>query len=120
MDLHSLLGFSDDPQISMMRSFFAVPKSELAATENEDSIEDLNPDRIGDEGDADTDWGQFAEAVRYSSDEDDENLDDGPLSLDDSENGETSNPSSSSGVAPPRKGRNSMSHTKFNANGNQM
>ena len=74
---------------------FAVPKSELAATENEDSIEDLNLDRIGDEDDADTDWGQFVEAVRYSSDEDNKNIDDGPQSLDDSENGKMSDPFSS-------------------------
>ena len=64
--------------------------------ENEDSMEDLNLDRIGDEDDVDTDWGQFVEAVRYSSDKEDKNLDD-------SENGESSNPSSSSGVAPPCK-----------------
>ena len=62
----SLARFSDYPQISMMRSFF--PKSKLAATENEDSTEDLNLDRIGDEDDANTYWEQFVEAVRYSSD----------------------------------------------------
>ena len=86
---------------------------------NEDPTGDLNPDRIGSGDDVDTDWGQFAEAVRYLSDEDDEYLDDGLLSLaDDSGNGH--DPSSLSGVAPSHKGRNLMSHTKFNANRYQM
>ena len=67
---------SDDPQISMMRSFFAPPKSTPPAV---DLDTNNNPDELANISGLDMDWtwGEFAEAVTYWSDEED--LDDEPL-----------------------------------------
>ena len=89
---------SDDPQISMMWSFFAPPKSTPPAV---DSDTNNNPDELTNISGLDMDWtwGEFAEAVTYWSDEED--LDDEPLLPMANLNEIDSSPSSS--AAPPRK-----------------
>ena len=86
--------FSDDLQISMMWSFFAPPKSTPLAV---DLDTNNNPDELTNIGtDMDWAWGEFAEAVRYSSDEEDLNGDLLP-----SANLNESDPGPSFSVAPP-------------------
>ena len=89
---------SDDPQISMMRSFFAPPKSTPPAV---DSDTNNNPDELANISGLDMDWtwGEFAEAVTYWSNEED--LDDEPLLPSANLNEIDSGPSSS--AAPPCK-----------------
>lgn len=87
----------------MMRSFFAAPEPNLVAEINGDPTEssiDLESDETVNGNDLRAEWGQFAEAVRYLSDED-EDLDD--LLSSDNENQLDSHSSSSSDVALPRK-----------------
>ena len=61
---------SDDPQISMMQSFFAPPKSTPPAV---DLDMNNNPDKLTNINGLDMDWtwGEFAEAVTYWSNKED-------------------------------------------------
>ena len=80
----------------MMRSFFAPKPTPLPV--HSDSKTDVIPDNSPVIPSTEWIWGEFAEEVRYSLDEDPDNED-----LDDDLADEIDEQGASSGAAPPRK-----------------